>query len=118
MWQSLLKIFKDDRYLSITLILSCLEIFFLTVLFLFFYTKLPNNLPLLYSLSWGDGQLVTKGQFLIIPSCMILIILVNTSLSFQLHSQQTFLKRVLYITMLCSTTILFISALKIMAIFI
>lgn len=116
--QNLANFFKNDCYLSVTVAITCLELFFLIFLFLFFYTKLPNNLPLLYSLPWGDGQLVKKGQFLIIPSCMILITLVNLSLSSGLHRQQIFLKRILLITSAAATTILFISALKIITIFI
>ncbi len=116
--KNLTNFFKNDRYFSITVTAACLELFLLVFLFLFFYTKLPNNLPLLYSLPWGDGQLVKKGQFLIIPSIMILITLVNLSLSSGLHRQQIFLKRILLIASAVATTILFISALKIMAIFI
>lgn len=116
--KNLVNFFKNDHYLSTTTAITCLELLFLIFIFLFFYAKLPNNLPLLYSLPWGEGQLIKKEQFLIIPSCMILITLVNLSLSFGLHHQQIFLKRILLISSAVATTILFISALKIIAIFI
>lgn len=116
--KNFINFFKNDRYLSITTTATGLELSLLVVLFLIFYTKLPNNLPLLYSLPWGEGQLIKKEQFLIIPSCMILITLVNLSLSSGLHHQQIFLKRILLITSTVATAILFISALKIMVIFI
>ncbi len=116
--KNLVNFFKNDRYLSIAVTATCLELFLLVAIFLYFYIKLPNNLPLLYSLPWGEGQLIKKEQFLIIPSCMILITLVNLSLSSGLHHQQIFLKRILLITSTVANTILFISALKIIAIFI
>ncbi|QQG43719.1 MAG: hypothetical protein HYW45_01720 [Candidatus Daviesbacteria bacterium] len=114
----LFKFFKNDRYFFLTTTVCFLQFFFLNLLFLFFYSKLPSKLPLLYSLSWGDGQLISKNQFLIIPAVMVLIILINLGLASQLHYSQTFLKRVLFIANTLITTILFISALKIMVVFI
>ena len=56
---------------------------------------LPPRLPLFYSLSWGNGQLATHQQFLIIPASITLITLLNLVISWQLHPSQSFFKKVL-----------------------
>lgn len=114
----LFNLFKKDHHLSLVTATTLVQVVFLTTLFLFFYSQLPNSLPLLYSLPWGDGQLVNKGQFLVVPAIIILITLVNLTLASQLHPSQTFLKKVLLATNVLVTTIFFISALKIIMIFI
>jgi hypothetical protein len=90
----------------------------LTITILVLFRYLPGKLPLFYSLSWGDKQLATKLQFLIIPASIILITLVNLILSFQLHPSQSFFKKILLISPLIISIILTITFLKIIAIFI
>jgi len=46
---------------------------------------LPPKLPLFYSLPWGENQLASREQLLIIPAIISLIALTNLALSWQLH---------------------------------
>lgn len=85
---------------------------------LLFFRFLPDKLPLFYSLPWGERQLATPEQFLIIPSIIILVTLVNLAVAKQLHQQQIFLKKALLLSSLIVTSILTITFIKIVFLFI
>lgn len=97
-----------------TLILA----FILSILIFFFPRFLPNKLPLFYSLPWGDSQIGNSQQFFIIPAIIILISLINLSLSWQLHPTQKIFKKILLSSSIISSTILIITLIKIILIFI
>ncbi|MBI2019598.1 hypothetical protein HYS95_02960 [Candidatus Daviesbacteria bacterium] len=90
----------------------------MVVYILFGLKLLPPRLPLFYSLPWGEGQLATHSQFLVIPSSIILITLLNLILSWQLHSSQTFFKKILNITSIIVSIILTTAFIKIILNFI
>lgn len=90
----------------------------MTIFLFLFLNFLPQKLPLFYSLAWGDNQLVSRQQFLIIPGSLTLISLVNLIISWQLHSSQSFLKNILLLSSLVITIILTVTFLKIVFIFI
>lgn len=90
----------------------------LGILIAFFPIFLPNKLPLFYSLPWGGNQIVSPQQFFIIPAIVVLITLVNLSLSWQLHQTQAFFKKILIISSFLSALILVITIVKIIFIFI
>lgn len=79
---------------------------------------LPSKLPLFYSLPWGEGQLATHQQLLIIPASIVLITPLNLIISWQLHPSQSFLKKVLLISSAIASLILTISLIKIILMFI
>ncbi|MBU1031693.1 hypothetical protein KKE03_02080 [Patescibacteria group bacterium] len=79
---------------------------------------LPQKMPLFYSLTWGEGQLATYAQFLILPAIIILITLVNLVISWQLHHQQSFFKQVLLFSPLVIGLILTTAFIKIVLNFI
>lgn len=85
----------------------------ITVIILFGLKPLPPRLPLFYSLPWGQGQLATHPQFFIIPASIVLITLLNLVLSWQLHSSQTFFKKILAASSIIFSTILVIAFIKI-----
>lgn len=85
---------------------------------LFFFRFLPNLLPLFYSLPWGERQLATHQQFLIIPATQTLITLANLIISNQLHPAQIFLKKALLSSSLLTAVILTVTFLKVIFIFI
>lgn len=85
---------------------------------LLFSPLLPTKLPFFYSLSWGDKQLATHGQFFIIPAIITLITLINLIISWQLHYQQLFFKKVLLFASFITTLILTMTLIKIVLIFI
>lgn len=106
---------KLDIWISlISLILGI----FMTTSILLFFKFLPPQLPLFYSLPWGDAQLTTHQQFFIIPASIILTVLLNLAISWQLHLSQSFFKKVLLCSSLVTTLILTITFIKIVLIFI
>ncbi|EKD90746.1 MAG: hypothetical protein ACD_30C00092G0014 [uncultured bacterium] len=120
---SLLKKFSNfynsqDKYsfISITLILSMALLILLT--WVISYPYLPSQLPLFYSLSWGTSQLATLTQFLILVSIMILIMLINSIVSWHLHPSQILLKRILSITTTVTSFLILLTSLKIIFTFI
>ena len=90
----------------------------LTVFILLMGRFLPSELPLFYSLAWGENQLVTSLQFLILPSIAVCISLINLLIYWHLHSSQILLKKILLGISLTVTLILLISFFKIIFIFI
>ncbi|OGE14716.1 hypothetical protein A3F00_03450 [Candidatus Daviesbacteria bacterium RIFCSPHIGHO2_12_FULL_37_11] len=88
-------------------------------LFVFFSAGfLPKRLPLFYSLPWGEKQLATPQQFLIIPALIICISLINLMFSWQLHERQHFFMIILSVTSLITTIILAVSVIKVILLFV
>lgn len=90
----------------------------LTILILSTQRFLPFHMPLFYSLSWGEGQLATIPQFLIIPAIISCITLINLMIIWQLHKNQILLKQILLLSSLAITGILTFTILKVVFIFI
>ncbi len=111
--------FKNtDKYTIIPLIFSVIITLTSAGYFVYYYPLLPLRLPLLYSLSWGQSQLVSKQQFFILPTLSILITIVNLFISSQIHSSRFVIKRILTGSLIVLNLILFISAVRIILIFI
>lgn len=90
----------------------------LAVVVLFLFRFLPSKLPLFYSLPWGDKQLATQQQFLILPAVIILISILNMMFYLQLHSSQSFFKKVLALSSIVCALILVVTFIKIILIFV
>lgn len=90
----------------------------LSLIILFLPKFLPNKLPLFYSLPWGETQLASSNQFLIVPSIVLGLTLVNLFVAHSLHSQQVLLKETLYFSSILISVILVIAVLKVILIFI
>ena len=86
--------------------------------FAIYYPSLPTQIPLFYSLPEPKQKLVTLPQFTILPFTIALIILVNLFLSWQLHSSQIALKRMLSASIFVIALLLTITAIKIISIYI
>lgn len=107
-----------DRLYLIPLAFSLLCIFIIVNTLAVFYQSLPSKLPLFYSLSWGQAELVSKQQFFILPTVIVLINLLNTFIASQLHSSQIVLRKVLVGSLVLIDLIILVTALKILLIFI
>ncbi len=112
---------KDSEEVKLLLILGLQTLALsivcaVTVLFLGKF--LPSKLPLFYSLPWGERQLATQTQLLIIPAISACITLVNLTLFWQLHSSQFLFKRILIFSSLICSLVLLISLIKMIFIFI
>lgn len=109
---------KSDKFTAAPALFSALTALFIVLLFSITYSKLPGKLPLFYSLPWGQHQLVAKEQFLLLPGVLLLIGLVNTLIASQLHPIQMVLKRTLTLSLILVNLIIFITAIKIIFVFI
>lgn len=117
--QTLIKLMqKSDHFLLYSLLASLFSVLLITAIFLVFYHDLPPRLPLFYSLPWGQSQLVAKEQFFLLPATLTLIILINTVLALNLHSLQYPLRRMLLSSLVMISLLFFITALRILLIFI
>lgn len=108
---------KNQRIFWLNLLTLILAVF-LSILIAFFPKFLPHKLPLFYSLPWGDSQIANPQQFFILPAAIVLISLINQSLSWQLHPTQSFFKKILLSSSIISAIILIITLIKIILIFI
>lgn len=108
---------RSDKFFSLPFSFSIFITIAVTILFLLFYNRFPPRVPLFYSLPWGEAQLVVKQQLFLLPIILLLITLTNFFIAFQLHSIQYILKRILYISLFLISTIIFITAVKILMIF-
>jgi hypothetical protein len=100
---------------------TCISILFTLLiigLWAYFYPQLPDKLPLFYTLPWGDKQLVSLSQFLILPGINFLIILINMIISWHLHKSQLLLKKMLSLNSLTISILLLLTAIKIIYTFI
>lgn len=82
------------------------------------YSQLPNQLPLFYSLGWGEQQLVSKQQFFLLPALVLFTTLLNSFIAWHIHPSQVVLKRVLVGSVVLISLIGIITALKVITIFI
>ncbi len=90
----------------------------LGVVILFGIRSLSPKLPLFYSLPWGDDQLATHQEFLLIPASIIVVTLLNSVISWQLHPSQSFFKKILLFSPLVVSLLLTVSFVKIVLNFI
>jgi|SRR3989344_2860221 len=108
---------KNGLYFWIGL-LPILVSLFITLFILIFFRFMPPKLPLFYSLPWGEAQLGSHSQFLIIPATIVLINLINLMIFWQLHNSQSFFKKMLVLASLTITVIFIITFLKIFLVFV
>lgn len=99
---------------SLSVILGLLVISF----WAYFYFELPKQLPIFYSLSWGEPQFGHINQFLIFPSLISLTILINLIISWHLHFSQILIKRILAIASLIISVLISVAAFKIIFTFV
>lgn len=107
-----------DKVIFFSVATSFICILSIINLFAVFYPELPRQIPLFYSLPWGDSQLANISQFTILPFIIILTVLVNLSLIWHLHHSQIMLKRFLSLATAITSLLITITAYKIVFIFI
>lgn len=104
---------EQDAYVFWPISLSVLIALSVVSLWAFYYFSLPREIPIFYSLPWGDSQFGHINQFVLFPSLIILIILINLITSWHLHFSQILIKRVLAIASLIMSVLLSVAAFKI-----
>lgn len=109
---------NPDKSFSVSLLFTITSAVFTSVFLLLVINKLPSRLPLFYSLPWGEQQLIPAQQLFLLPILMILVLVLNFSISSQLHNSQIILKRMLVLNTVVINAILLITILKVVTIFI
>lgn len=116
---SLLTLYKQsDKITFFACVISILCLLSIINLFAVFYPDLPHQIPLFYSLPWGDSQLASLGQFTILPFIIALTLLLNYTLLWHLHHSQIVLKRFLSVATAIISLLITITAYQIVLIFI
>src|SRR4051812_25388762 len=96
---------------------SLFGIIVILAFFVFTYDLLPTQLPLFYSLPWGENQLVPISQIIILPALTVVITLINLLVSWHLHNSQQVLKRMLSLFSASLSLILTLAAVRIILLF-
>lgn len=119
MSQKLIRYFlTHDKVSLFAIILTILIALVIVIFYLLNQSKLPSKIPLFYSLTWGETQLANLTQILILPLIILLITLVNITISWHLHSSQLILKRIIIFSTLLISVFLLITSFKIITIFV
>lgn len=108
---------KSDRVVFYLNALALSVAVFITGLWQLRVGELPAKIPFFYSLSWGENQLTSSHQFIIIPALIILVVLFNMALSWYLHPSQYPLKRILAISSLIFALLMLASSTQIIFLF-
>jgi hypothetical protein len=109
---------EQDTYVFWPISVSVLLGLSVISLWALYYFSLPKELPIFYSLSWGDPQFGHINQFLIFPSLIALTILINLITSWHLHFSQILIKRILAIASFITSLLISVAAYKIIYTFI
>lgn len=99
-------------------LLPILATMLLTIVIFTLSGLLPNKLPLFFSLTWGDKQLADKHQLLIIPGSLVVLTLLNLSLFWKFSQSRYLLRKILIYSSLITTTMLMLTFVRIILIFI
>lgn len=109
---------RQDPVIFWTTAFSLLGVIITLTSFALTYEKLPAEIPLFYSLPWGEGQLVPIFEIIILPSLTIVITLSNLLVSWHLHESQFLLKRMISLFSASLSLLLTLAALRIIWLFI
>ncbi len=109
---------KQDATLFWSTSFSVLLALFSIFLWAFYYPQLPSQIPLFYSLPWGETQLTSLTQYLLLPVIIFLITLINLLLTWHLHPSQLFIKRMIALATVFISFLIALAGLKIILIFV
>lgn len=92
-------------------------IFWLVSLFLLalFWFKLPPQVPLFYSHSWGEEQLAAPILIFLLPGLTLFVFLVNLLIAGQFASEEKLLTRILALTSSLGSFLIFYTLIRILA---
>lgn len=108
---------KVDKIIFYSIAAAILSSLSLSLLLFLSLAQLPSEIPLFYSLPWGQQELTSPNEFLILPAIILLITLINLAISWHLHSSQLVLKRILNLASATFTLFILVTAIKILSIF-
>ncbi len=88
-----------------------LSLFILILVFIIKINNLPPQIPLFYSLPWGENQLAETWMIFFIPLIMILFIFINNFIEKKFFFENDFIKKIFYylnILIIVSFTFIFL----------
>lgn len=92
---SVLGNFWQEKINSLFFRWNLLLIVFQIVILIFKFNDLPRQIPLFYSLPWGDGQLASAASLFILPMFSIIILLINNLIATFFFKSTVFFSRLL-----------------------
>lgn len=108
---------KANKYYLFPVATSLLLSLSIMIFYILNLQNLPQTLPLFYSLTWGETQLVNKLYFLLLPGLILTFTALHLLFSYYLHQSQVVLKRVIMVSLVVINLILAITAFNILFIF-
>lgn len=88
-------------------------IFFQIILLLFFWRKLPPQVPLLYSRPWGEEQLVSTAGLFLLPFVSTAVLTANHFITLFLLREEELMKKIFNVTSAAFSLINFIALVQI-----
>ena len=108
----------QDKVIFYAFLLNSILIFSQGLYFSLNAKNLPSQVPLFYSLPWGEAQLGSKPQLLLLPSISLLICLVNLTIVWHLHRSLVTLRRTLLLAAAAVSLMMTLTLTGIVSIFI
>ena len=108
----------SDKILFFIFLFCMLSILLQSLLILTAFAKLPPEIPLFYSKTWGAQMLTPKLYLWILPAITLSVYLLNMLISRFLLFNEEFLKRALFITSAVISTAAFLDTSKIISLLI
>ena len=105
----------SDKLLFFIFLFSMLSTLLQSLLILTAFAKLPPEIPLFYSKTWGAQMLAPKLYIWILPAITLVIYLLNMLISRFLLFNEEFLKTALFITSAVVSTAAFLDTSKIIS---
>jgi len=101
---------KQDSFIWLAILSSCSLICLISILLLLNWNRLPPQLPLLFSLPWGEKQLVPPVGLWLLPAFSFSVLIFNLLLALFVPEKEILIRRILVstsfvISLLCLLTI-------------
>ncbi len=92
--------FLNDKASFWSFIISIIFVFSQVSLIIFFWKRLPPEIPLFYSKPWGSAMLAPQIYIWLVPAMALLIIFINFCVVIFFMQENKFLNRILCVTSL------------------
>lgn len=86
--------FRNDSYILMFLRIGIFLIVIQIIILLMNYKSLPSEVPLFYSLPWGEKRLTNVNFLFVLPSLSLLVLLINSLISKKIYDKERLLSRI------------------------
>ena len=108
---------ENDKFIRRAMIISFGVTLLLFILPAIFWVRLREEIPLFYSLPWGQSQVANKASLFILGGTSLIFISINLLLNRFLEKNEIFLRRVLWIGCATAITLALITLIRIILLF-